>query len=97
MESMSKKVETLITNNPIQPELMLPKAKYEPFFMKVMNDFIKHHNLPGDIAKPQGSMMPHKIFSYIVELMAHSMGEEKRKELIVELNDYKNGLPFDLR
>jgi hypothetical protein len=65
--------------------------------MKVMNDFQKFHNIPDDVPPPQGNMMPHKLLSYIVDLMAYSMGEEKRNDLMRELNEYKEGLPFDLR
>lgn len=75
----------------------LPKKNYEPFFLKVMNDFINYHNLPKDIPPPQGHSLPHKLFSYIIDLMSHSMGKEKREELIKELEDYKLGLPFDIR
>ncbi len=76
---------------------MLPKQRFEPFFIKVMNDFSKHHNLPDNIPPPQGSMLPHKLLSYILDLMTHSMGENKRNEILLELKDYKEGLPFDLR
>jgi hypothetical protein len=65
--------------------------------MKVMSDFITHHNLPKDIPTPNGNLLPHKLFSYILDLMAHSMGIEKRASLLKELEEYKLGLPFDLR
>lgn len=81
----------------ISSEMMLPKKQFEPFFMKVIEDFINHHNLPKDIPKPIGNVMPHKIFSFIIDIMAHSMGKEKREALIKELNSYKNDLPFDIR
>lgn len=94
---MSQKVEKFVITPVIQSEINLPKKNFEPFFLKVLNDFIHHHNLPKDIPVPNGCALPHKIFSYIVDILAHSMGEEKRNQLIKELEDYKLGLPFDLR
>lgn len=76
---------------------MLPKHRYEPFFMKVLNDFCSHHNISSGSLAPSGNMLPHKLFSYILDIMTLSMGEEKRKDLLRELEDYKEGLPFDLR
>lgn len=65
--------------------------------MKVITDFIKVHKLPENIDPPKGNMLPHKLFSYITDLMAHSMGTEKREEILKELKEYKESLPFDLR
>lgn len=65
--------------------------------MKVMSEFSKFHNLPDNIQPPQGNMMPHKLLSYILDLMAHSMGDDKRQALLFDLQEYKQGLPFDLR
>lgn len=65
--------------------------------MKVMSDFCMHHNIHQSIPAPQGNMLPHNLFSYIVNLMAHSMGQDKVNELKKELDEYKQGLPFDLR
>ena len=97
VESGSQKVQALITNASTTDQLMLPKQRYEPFFMKVLSDFKKFHNIPDNIPPPQGNMMIHKLLSYILDVMAFSMGQEKRNALLVELNDYKEGLPFDLR
>ena len=94
---ISKKVQKLHENTSLETSIMLPKQKWEPFFMKVVSDFKKYHNLPDNIPPPQGNMSPHKLMSYIAELMSHSMGEEKRKSLMEELKIYKQDLPFDLR
>ena len=77
--------------------MILPKHRYEPFFLKIMSDFRSFHKIPDIIKPPQGSVLPHKLFSYILELMAYSMGREKRDEIAKELEDYKQGLPFDMR
>lgn len=97
MEDLSQKVQKAIENiSKSSPELELPKHRYEPFFLKIMSDFCQFHNLPK-IKAPQGSVLPHKLFSYILDLMVSSMGEEKREEVMKELKEYKMGLPFDLR
>ena len=77
--------------------MKLPKQRFEPFFMKVVKLFIDHHNLPKDIPTPSGSMLPHKLFTYIADVMAHSMGEEKRNSILYDLEEYKMDLPFDMR
>lgn len=98
VDTMSQKVQSLMTNTgSTQSEMMLPKNRFEPFFLKVLNQFAQHHKIPENINPPQGSVMPHKLFSYILDLMAHSMGDETRKTILSELEEYKRGLPFDLR
>lgn len=77
--------------------MMLPKHRFEPFFMKVIEDFMNHHSIPNTISKPKGNLMPYKLFSFIIDIMAHSMGSEKRKAILEELQAYKMDLPFDLR
>ena len=72
--------------------LNLPRHKYEPFFLKIIKDFIEFHKISEDIPFPEGNLSPHMIFSYISELMAYSMGYEKREELIKELEEYKNSI-----
>lgn len=96
LDSTSDKVSKFISEKPLPIELMLPKQRYEVFFLKAMNDFISHHKLPK-IEPPQGNVLPYKLFSYILEIMAHSMGEDRRLKLLSDLDEYKNELPFDLR
>lgn len=62
-----------------------------------MSDFKSHHNIDDSIAPPIGHISPHHLLSYIAELMAQSMGPENHKALLEECEDYKQGLPFDLR
>ena len=96
INSISDKVNNFVSDKPLPVELMLPKQRYEIFFLKAMNDFINHHKIPK-IESPQGSVLPYKLFSYILEIMAHSMGEDRRRKLLSDLDEYKNELPFDLR
>jgi hypothetical protein len=72
---------------------MLPEKRYQPFFLKVLHDFIAHHNLSQDLEKPQGNMKIHKALSCVLDIMSHSMGEEKRDNLLKELDQYIQGLP----
>lgn len=91
---MDRKVTTI--EFPKKIEMILPRKRFEPFFLKVMRDFLDHHKLPH-LDFPKDGALPHIVFSYIVESLAYSMGAEKRKELIEELEQYKLGLPFDIR
>lgn len=56
-----------------------------------------HHGIPQNLPMPTGVMLPHNLLSHIIDLMSRSMGEQKRKTLIEDLEEYKLGLPFDLR
>jgi len=95
LEEVSQKVHEMV--QPSKELLILPKQRYEPFFMKVMSDFMAHHNISEFPNPPNGTMLPYKLMSYILDVMTRSMGEEKRNELLRELKEYKEGLPFDLR
>ena len=97
VESVSNKVQSLMTNTNSTKSLMLPKKNYEPFLLKIFSDFRAYHNLPDTIPPPSAGVMIHAVFSYIAELMVQSMGSEKHQELIRELEEYKQGLPFDIR
>lgn len=60
-----------------------------------MSDFVDHHNL-NDMKLPKREISPHELFTFILDLMASSMGNQKREEIIKELEEYKLGLPSDL-
>lgn len=77
--------------------LDLPKKLYEPFFLKVMHDFIEYHKITKDLPFPTTGLIMHKSMSYILDIMVHSMGDQKREEILKELEEYKSSLPFDLR
>ena len=98
VDEISQKVQNLISNvDSKNLEMSLPKHRYEPFFLKIMNDFKSFHKIPDVIKPPQGNTLPHKLFSYILDLMCYSMGQEKRESILKELDQYKQGLPFDMR
>lgn len=86
-----------MTNANSTKQLMLPKKSYEPFLLKIMNDFRTHHNIEDTIPPPSAGVLIHVVFSYIASLMAQSMGQEKYDALVKECEEYKQGLPFDVR
>lgn len=73
--------------------LYLPSKNYEPFFMKVMHDFIEYHKLPKDLPLPEMGIGMNLCMSRILDVMVHSMGEEKRKEILEDLDKYRIGIP----
>lgn len=77
--------------------LILPKKRYEAFFLKVMHDFIEYHKIPQDLPLPTTGLIMNISMSYILDIMVHSMGDQKREEVLKELEEYKSSLPFDLR
>lgn len=65
--------------------------------MKVMSDFRKYHNIEETAPPPSQGVLIHAVFSYIADLMSRSMGIEAHQALVKELQEYKQGLPFDVR
>lgn len=91
VEKVSQKVASLCTVNTTQL-LSLPEQQYQPFFLKVMHDFIAHNNLPKDLQLPSGNMRLSQALSVILDVIVRSMGEEKHREIIQELEEYKRSL-----
>jgi hypothetical protein len=91
VQQCSDKIVYLNPTN-INRSLTLPCENYQPFFLKVMHDFIAHHNLPKDLPLPQGNLKMNVCFSRILDVMIHSMGEEKREAILKELNEYTNNI-----
>lgn len=98
VDETSDKVQSAVgIPNSEKSEFKLPRLGYQPFFVKAMQDFISHHNLPKHLTIPAGNMHISDVFSYILDIMAHSMGDEKRKNLIKELEEYNPSLPSENR
>lgn len=97
----SDKIQKIFSSPPkisdINLELRLPEKEYQPFFLKIVQDFIKHHNLPSDLPMPEGNIQIHLALSMILDVMVRSMGDEKRKEILKELEDYKLSVPVKYR
>lgn len=68
--------------------LKLPKAKYGPLCLRLMQEFIKHHNLPEDLPVPCPGLTNHESLARIFDILLHSLGKEKRDELLKECDIY---------
>lgn len=68
--------------------LKLPKSKYGPLCNKIIKDFIEFHNLPKDLPVPCPGLLPHESLARIFDIILHSMGKEKRDEILKECDIY---------
>ena len=75
----------------LSDSMILPETSYGPFCNRIMQEFIEYHHLP-DLPLPGPCLPPHIILSRIYDAMLLSMGQEKRNELLIELEEYKKGL-----
>lgn len=91
ISDVSSKIEKFILNAP-PASLELPTVSYGPFCLKILSEFISYHKLNPNLPLPQVSMDIRKCLSLIFDVMLHSMGETKRKEILLELDDYKNSI-----
>jgi len=99
VQVLSNKVKELKVFQENKDQLILPEKRYQPFFVKVMIDFIEHHGIVMDKSNclPDGSMKIHLALSRILDVMVHSMGENKRSEIMKELDEYKKEIPSFLK
>lgn len=58
----------------------------------MLNDFIIHNNLPKDLPFPKGNMTLDCALSLILDIIVRSMGDKKRDEILMDLEDYKKSL-----
>lgn len=72
--------------------LTLPKSKYGPLCNKILQDFIEFHKLPKDLPVPCPGLTTHESLARIFDIMLHSMGKEKRDEILKECGIYIEGL-----
>lgn len=73
--------------------LNLPGHSYGPFCLKVLSDFVAHHNLPQGMLMPVPGLTTQQALSRIFDIILHSLGEEKRLQALTELDEYIAGLP----
>jgi hypothetical protein len=57
---------------------------------------MEHHNLPATLPTPSSGDSTEQALAKIFDIMLHSLGIEKRYEMIKEAEDYIAGLPPDL-
>jgi hypothetical protein len=77
--------------------LKLPFKEFGPFCLKILQEFIEHHKLPKDLQLPEKAEKLHIGMSKIFDVMLHSMGPEKRNEILIDLDKYKMSLPAHFR
>jgi hypothetical protein len=77
--------------------LSLPSHNYGPFCLKILSDFVEYHNLPKGMLMPVPGLTNVEALSRIFDLILHSMGEEKRLEILKLLDEYVLGLPSEPR
>lgn len=71
--------------------LVLPEQGYGPICNRLLKEFISHHKLPK-LTLPEGKCSVTQGVSIIVDIMLHSMGQEKRLQLIKDVEEYKKSL-----
>ena len=96
VKNISEKISTL---NPLPTErsLNLPSGNYGPFCMKILSEFIDFHKLPKDLPMPCPGLSTHVALSRIFDVILHSMGEEKRQEILSNLDEYNMSVPAHFR
>lgn len=74
--------------------LVLPKKNYGPLCLMILQKFAKHHKIPiTETSLPSGAnQSPHDVFTKIFDVMLHSMGSDKRLEIIAEVNKYNKDI-----
>lgn len=92
VKNVSEKISSL---NAVQKNrlLKLPSHGYGAFCLKILSDFVDHHNLPKGMLMPVPGLTNHEALSRIFDLILHSMGEEKRLQVLSELDEYIACLP----
>lgn len=78
-------------------KLVLPKIAYGPMCMRILKEFVAHHEIAGEIDYPDNKDKMEDALSKIFDIILLSMGEKKREDLIVESVAYFRDLPPSLR
>ena len=77
--------------------LLLPSINYGPICLKILKEFVEHHDLPKDLPVPEMYIPMHKSLSRIFDIIIHSMGDEKRQKILDDLDKYKMDMPSHFR
>ena len=92
---MSEKISNLNTL-PKARSLQLPSGNYGPYCLKILQDFIQHHQLQQiSLVQWLGFLLMKPYRGYLI-LCFTQWGREKREECLKRLDDYKMGLPAHL-
>ena len=107
-----KSLNEILTNNPVEMSshkvanlnsfassksgLKLPSHDYGPFCMRILKEFMAHNKMP-DLPVPNVGDKTPDALSKIFEIILHSMGNEKRDQILSSLDEYKMSVPASLR
>lgn len=91
VEQISEKI-SFLDLMPMIRILNLPSENYGPFCAMILNHFIEYHKLSKDLALPSPGIPTHVALSRIFDIILHSMGDDKRKEILNYLDEYNLGL-----
>lgn len=67
--------------------LKLPQKGYGPICLKILNDFIEHNKLDPKLERPVTGLQTHEALSRIFDIILHSMGDEIRQNVLLELSE----------
>ena len=96
VKDVSEKISTLNPMTTVR-NLNLPSIDYGPFCLKIIQEFIVHHNLPINLPVPIAGVSTHVALSRIFDIMLYSMGEEKREAVLRNLDEYNMSVPACFR
>ncbi len=103
LKAVSGKVDHLILDCLKEPipktnrKLVLPKSHYGPFCNRILKEFIDKHKLDDTLPLPGEGDTNSGALSKIFDLIIHSLGEEKRQQILKECDEYVMGIPAQLR
>lgn len=92
VKSSSDKVYHVNLNVKEQKGLTLPSKSYGPICLKILHQFIEHHNLSKDLPMPVPGLSPHESLGRIFDIILCSMGPQKREEMIKECQAYSDSI-----
>lgn len=95
IDSVSNKIDGLIKKSS-KKQLNLPKHEYGPYCNRILTEVIKHFKLEN-MTLPNAGDMTHVALSKIFDIILHSMGEDKREEILKDLDEYIMSIPAVLR
>jgi len=95
IDSVSNKIDGLIKKSS-KRQLNLPRHEYGPYCNKILSEAINHFKL-NNLPLPSAGDMTHVALSKIFDIILHTMGEEKREEILKDLDEYIMSIPAVLR
>lgn len=97
VEDASQKITNLNAFPKANSGLKLPSSCYGPFCMRILKEFIAHNKLPESLPVPNTGDKTHDALSKIFDIILHSMGKEKRDQILSSLDEYNMSVPAAFR